>query len=871
MASGDDTDPRQWREALALFERLAALDAAAAEEALQQAEPAVAERVRRMRRAEASRGPLDQRLPGIAPPERLGRWRLGEVLGRGGMSVVYRARSATPPEDQQAALKLLALPAPGDEAATRFQREAGILARLRHPGIAPLHDAGVAPDGRPWFAMGLVEGETMDAWRRRTGAGPRECVARVAEVADAVAHAHQHLVVHRDIKPGNVMVDAAGRVVLLDFGISRVLEEGAAELTQGGSYPLTPRYAAPEQRSGGAVSTATDVWGLGALLHSLLLGEPPELPEGADTVSLPRGAALPADLAAVLRQALAREPGQRYATAAGFANDLRAWQAGRPVAARRGGAGYRFRRWLVRNPALAGLSLALVASVLVGITVSLGQAREARDQAETARSAQAQAEAARERAEVVRDYVAQLFASADPSRGKEPTAGDLLAAGEARVDARLEQTQPDVAVELLRLMGVARGSRGEYAAAESLFERGLAIGARDASIDPSLRWRLMEFYGAILHTQGKGKRAIELLSSAQALAKQHGADEEDILYLAVGLARAESAVGQNEAALARLEPLRERFRAPPLAGSALHLKFLEVLSTTRALLKLPDDRELFQGRLEVAAEVYADNPGWLAFTYADAVPTLRRWNEYVRAQDLADRAVAIADEHYAQPHVIAAIAYCNAGGLALERGNLVPARELLDRTLAIDEALGRIHHHALSCRHHRADLRGRLGDLEGALADVAAAEAMREALGEGEATSWRARACAYEMQARMVAGDLDGARHARTGCAGAPAKDPQLQLADAELALREGRTAEAAALLPVPDIKVPPSARAPVGLRRPRLVLALLDATDPGQAAGLRRWTLAAVDAIPEPWAGRRRYRACLARPGEALTCREGG
>lgn len=870
--AADDT--RHWREAIALFERLRGLPETEAEALVAAAPAPVRERLDRMRAAEATRGPLDQPLPEPRPPAQLGRWRLGEAIGRGGMSIVYRARSSLPPEDQCAAVKLLALVAPGAGGLARFEREIGILARLRHPGIAPLFEAGIAPDGRPWFAMGLVEGQAIDAWCAARGADRRRRVALVAQVADAVAHAHRHLVVHRDIKPGNVMVDGEGRVVLLDFGISRVLEEGAAELTQGGSYPLTPRYAAPEQHDGGAVSTATDVWGLGALLHALLLDAPPRLPDGADAAELPAGATLPDDLRAILHQALAREPGRRYANAGDFAADLQAWLDGRPVQARQGGAGYRLRRWITRNPVAAGLSLALLASVLAGTGASLWQAREARAQAAAAQASEAAAEGARaaaererDRAEAVRDYLGDLFAASNPSLGRDTSAAELLDAGEARVDQALEAERPDVALDLLTLVAGARNSRGEYDAAEALFERALALAAAHPDLEPRLRWTLWADYAASLRTRGQAPRAVALLGDALALADASGASEDERLDLQLALAAAESAAGDNARAWERIAPLRERFRAPGRQGSERHLRLLELTSTVNALLQRPDDRALFEERLQVAARVYADNPGWLAFTYADAVPTLRRWGDYIRAQELADAAVSVADRAYGEPHVIAAIAYCNAAGLAIDRGDRDRARDLLGRTLAIDAALGRVHVHALSCVLHRAELRADEGDVAGALADVAAADAMREALGLGLDSRWHAVACAHAMQAHLVAGDLAGARRQSARCADASADVGALGLARAELALREGRHDDAAARLPAFDPAAPVPEGAPRSLRAWRLRLALLDATDPAAAATLRPRLLDAVAGIPGPWPDRMRLRDCLARPGRALGC----
>lgn len=689
MASGDDTDTRQWREALALFERIAALDAAAAEEALRGAEPAVAERVRRMRRAEAAEGPLDHRLPGLAPPERLGRWRLCEVLGRGGMSVVYRARSTTAPEDQQAAVKLLALATPGEATAHRFQRETAILARLRHPGIAPLYEAGVAPDGRPWFAMALVEGESIDAWRRRTQAGIRDVVARVAEVADAVAHAHQHLVVHRDIKPGNVMVDASGRVMLLDFGISRVLEEGAAELTQGGSYPLTPRYAAPEQRSGGAVSTATDVWGLGALLHTLLLGEPPDLPEGADTVSLPRAATLPTDLAAVLRHALSREPGRRYATAAEFGNDLRAWLAGQPVAARRGGAGYRLRRWLRRNPALAGLSALLVLSLAGGLLATAHQAREAGRQAVAAEAARAEADAARQSAERERDratalnrFVLGLFSAQLPNRPRDelPTTAELLALAVERARDP-DSGEPALRAQMLSAIANVHHTRGRSSEAGTLIAEAVGLARQDRAVAPAILVDALRRQANI--GLARGEFALADAALAEAITEQEALETGDapsaeLLGLrrtraialssrhayAEGLALFE-AIARDVAGRTDLpETMALRSRADLAIAYQTVGRHAEALAHSDAVVA--DSRARGRQDLTMGSQL-ATNANLRTFT-----------GDFEGARARFDEALALYDALFDAPHAARAAARYNLGRLLAYQGQVDAALKTMD-------------------------------------------------------------------------------------------------------------------------------------------------------------------------------------------------
>jgi len=867
--SEDDT--QAWRDAIALYEAIRDLPADQQATRLAEADETVRVRAGRMLAAGDSQGPLDRPLPGARPPARLGRWEVRELLGQGGMSQVYRGQSLTAPVGQVAALKLLAVPAPGADVVSRFSRETQILVRLQHPGIAPLLDAGVADDGRPWFAMALVEGEQIDAWCERQQLSPRQRVQLVVQVADAAAHAHRHLVVHRDIKPGNVMVDAEGRAVLLDFGISRVLEEGAAELTSGGSYPFTPRYAAPEQREGGAISTATDVFGLGALLYRLLLDVASELAPGAE-LKLPARANLPVDLEAILRQALARAPADRYPGAAEFSADLTAWLAGRPVQARRGGRGYRLRRWVARNPALSALSVALVASLLVGTGVSLWQAREAQRQAESARIAQAEAEQARGQAEsalaragAVRDYVAGIFAASDPGRGRDASAAELLDAGESLVDKSLAAERPEVAADLLRLIGEARRARGERGEATANFERALAIADEQPAFDPQLRWQLLRDFGAILHTDGENRRAVALLTEALALAEGARAEPETLMLIEIRLATAESAAGDNTRAAERLTRLRPLVEASGLRGTMLHLKMLETASTVNNLLRVPPDRALFEERLQVAEKVYAKHPGWLAFTKADAIPALRSWRDYGRAQALAEEAVAMVDTLYPEPHVMAAIAYCNAGGLAGERGDLVEARRQLDRTIAIDAQQGRQHVHALSCLLNRAEARLGLSDPDGAREDVAAAERMRVALDMDVDSGWYAVACAIRTRAALASDDIPAAEDSLAACADAGGDVSSLRLERGALALLRGDSAAAGEWLPEPGSD--PPVDGPSGLRQWRLHLALLDATDPGAAQTLRPRLLEAARLIPEPWHLRERTLACLAGPGLLPGC----
>ena len=206
--------------------------------------------------------------PGLAPGTRLGPWAIVETIGHGGMGQVYRGRRADGQFEQEVAIKV----ARADSAAAwqRFPLERQIVARLDDPGIARLIDGGIADSGQPYMVMELVSGRPISHWCREHRAGLAQRLDLFEAVCEAVAYAHRHLVIHRDIKPSNVMVTGAARVKLLDFGIARLLDAVGAAATA--ELMLTPAYAAPEQLSNAALSTATDVYALGLLLHELLTG-----------------------------------------------------------------------------------------------------------------------------------------------------------------------------------------------------------------------------------------------------------------------------------------------------------------------------------------------------------------------------------------------------------------------------------------------------------------------------------------------------------------------------------------------------------------------------------------------------------------------
>jgi len=334
--------------------------------------------------------PLDVSLAGL----QLGAYRLERPLGQGGMGTVWLAFRADGRFEGKAAVKILNLALLSSTGQERFRREGSLLARLAHPGIARLLDAGLGGAGQPYLVLEYVEGLPIDDFAGQCQLPEADRIRLVLQVLAAVGHAHAHLIVHRDLKPSNILVTPEGVVKLLDFGIAKLLDEGGGDrsaLTLDGGRLLTPKYAAPEQVRGDPLTTAADVYSLGVLLYLLLSGRHPTA-EGCRTPAEGIRALLetePArlglgDLDNVLDKALRKAPADRYPTAAAFADDLERYIRHEPVSARSHSLTYRVKKFTRRNRT-AVLAGTVTAAGLIGATAfSVGQMREARFQRDAA-------------------------------------------------------------------------------------------------------------------------------------------------------------------------------------------------------------------------------------------------------------------------------------------------------------------------------------------------------------------------------------------------------------------------------------------------------------------------------------------------------
>lgn len=297
----------------------------------------------------------------------IGAYRIEREIGRGGMGEVYLATRIDKEFEHRVALKVVRRGLAIDEILGRFRQERQILARLDHANIVRLLDGGSTPDGLPYLAMDYVEGTPITEYCEKKNLDTKARVRLLLPVCDAVAHAHRHLIVHRDLKPANILVTEEGVPKLLDFGIAKLIESGE-EATQAAFRPLTPDYASPEQVSGAPITTATDIYQIGAVLLRVITGKKPN--QIADTK-------LPSELDNIIHRAMHADPDRRYASAQELAEDLQRYIENRPVLARRDSFFYQLRKWVQRSPLTAAAIAAAVVIAAVAGTYAYIEGRRA--------------------------------------------------------------------------------------------------------------------------------------------------------------------------------------------------------------------------------------------------------------------------------------------------------------------------------------------------------------------------------------------------------------------------------------------------------------------------------------------------------------
>ena len=663
--------------------------------------------------------------------DRLGPHRLIREIGRGGMGVVYLAERADDAYRGQVAIKLVAF---ADEGVVRrFARERQILADLAHHNIARLLDGGTAPGGLPYIVMEHVEGRPIDEWCRERELSVADRLRLFVTTCEAVAHAHQRLVVHRDIKPANILVTSDGVVKLLDFGIASLLEPDASDaaLTRGTARLLTPSHASPEQVRGAAVTTASDVYSLGVLLYVLLVDA---LPQRVDTDSLlemerlvcevvppPPSAVAPesrrrlvrGDLDVIVMKALEKEPSRRYGSARELADDVLRHLESRPVRARPASWRYRLGRTLRRHRGLVAAAVVTAAALAAGTVVStIAMVRARRDRQRAEREADS--------ARAVTTFLQEMLTSVQPdkARGREVTVREILDGARARIGDGFADS-PEAEAAIRYAIGDTYRSLGDLATARPMLERAVELRRASYGTDDQRTIDAIDRLGMVCwlggDMQGSLRCSNELLAIHERL---HGPESPDVTATLANLANTYADMGQ----LDKAEDMLRR-----------------TLSIERRTLTGPQ-REDLSYTLNNLATVLADQ---------------KKWDE---ATELHREALAIRRELTGADSPATIKSLANLGFALRGAGRLDEAEQALRESISLGETtLGAKHHDVARTRMTLASLLSDAGrhDEADAMARAAVAS-LAEAAGE---RSWPAGAARGVLgEVLLAAGRRDEAR-----------------------------------------------------------------------------------------------------------------
>jgi serine/threonine-protein kinase len=700
----------------------------------------------------------------------VGPYRILQEAGHGGMGTVYLAERADDEYRKKVALKLVRAGLALDvHVVRRFRDERQILASLDHPGIARLLDGGVTAGGLPWFAMEYVAGMPLDRYCDEHRLTVEERLTLFSRVCETVAFAHRNLVVHRDLKPSNVLVTADGVVKLLDFGIAKLLHsqpEGDT-VTQVGLRAMTPEYAAPEQVRGEPVTTATDVYALGAVLYELLTGrrahrldrrtaaevervvcetdpEPPSVavartvevghadgsretitPErvsearGTDAERLRRR--LRGDLDTIVLKALHKNPARRYASADALLEELGRYRAGLPVQARPDSQLYRAGKFVRRHRLGVAAGAAVFLSLVGGLAGTLWQARAA---SRAAAAASREAAKARE----VTQFVVGLFSVSNPeqSRGREITARELLERGTRRVDSALGR-QPEVRAELLGVLGEIHRELGLYVPAESLARRTVALTTElHGAESPATAGRLTTL-GSILEARGEYTRAESVLTAALAISRRVGDDTLTAATLA-DLASVQAERGNYD----RAETLaREGLALDRRIHGDDHLQVASDLDKLGVTLwraeKLPAADSAIRAALDIRRRRLDPDHPLVDIAEHNLASVLTSQGRHADAERMERVVLARRRRLHPQGHPDVATAMHQLAFYLTRQGRLEAAESLVVDAIAIRRQwLGPDHPETMTLVNNLAVLNFRMGDFRGAEL------ALREVLG-----SWR--------------------------------------------------------------------------------------------------------------------------------------
>ena len=650
-------------------------------------------------------------VPAAQPGQSFGPWQVSRCLGTGGMGEVWLATRADRLYEGQAAIKLLATSSDARRLGARFARERNLLARLSHPGIARLLDAGIIgeqPQVQPYLVLEYVDGRSLIDHVREQAPTVADRVRLAIAIGRAVEYAHSRLVVHRDLKPSNVMVTRAGEVKLLDFGIASMLDDDSSghteprtALTRLHGRGLTLDYAAPEQIAGETTGIACDVYALAVLLFELLAGQRPlrgERPGRAALehavlhVEAPRlsrmiGGARPAGwqpgdqpidaaklgtgLDAVLAKAMRKAPEDRYPTMTALIADLDNWLAHRPLQAAPGDWRYRSRLWLRRNRLQASLGAAVLLSLSIGLGLSLWQWQRALLEAR--------------KSEAVQGFLVSLFSASDnwENGGHEPTLRSVVEGSAERVERELA-AMPDVQLTLNEVLVNTYQGLGDYRASEAIGRRSIALSEQVYGADSAVRARFINALANNLIDSGRYDEAAPLLLEAiRILASLHGADSLEVADLQNDLAAVEASRGKLDEAVRLRRTALARFEHDPKARPSEVARVRGDLGVSLDRAGAWREAEAIH-RIGYEAALAAGEPKALRYSSLphNLGAILRRLGKYAEAERLLGEAVAIRRKEAAD-HPYLGLSLRTLALLYAETGRGQEASVMIDEALTI--------------------------------------------------------------------------------------------------------------------------------------------------------------------------------------------
>lgn len=708
---------------------------------------------------------------GRLPPDhrRFGPYRVTREIGRGGMGMVYEAERADHRYDRRVAIKTVAFPAPDGLLARRFEEERRILAGLEHPSIAHLYDAGTTPEGVPYLVMEYVEGRRIDKYCDEEGLSVEERLELLDRVCATVEYAHGRLVVHRDLKPGNILVTDDGIPKLLDFGVARLLDPaaeggaGAAAATTVGPRALTPEYASPEQLRGEPVTTSADVYALGVLSYVLLSGRHPYRFDSRSTFDVERTirsqplrppsevlqgeqaghrARLRGDPDNIVLTAMRPEAERRYPSVGSLRRDIRRHLDGFPIEARPATWRYRARKFIRRN------RVGLAAASVVFLAVAGGLAGVSWQ----ARAAAAQAE----RAELTRDYLIGLFQTFNPddSGTGAVTAEQLLDRGVERLEEDLA-TQPQTRAELAGVLGQMYKRLGHYDKARAQMESARAVLVELHGEDHPETIALTDRLAWVLNDQGEYEGAERLARTVLETRRRRLGEQDTLVAVALrslasirrqrGHLREAAALHRQALEIDRvsgrpekvmtdlnnlgvtLGQLGEYDEASRMHEEALAMRratygdrhtlvatSLLNLSAIRKLAGAYEEAEdLLTESVEIRRELLGDEHPHVAISLSHLGSTLLAMGRYDEAEAAGREALAIRRAAYGDAHSLIAESLNNVGFVAYRRGDYAGAVEYFAQAVPMwREQLGDEHPEVLKGLMNLAAARSELGEYE---------------------------------------------------------------------------------------------------------------------------------------------------------------